>query len=167
MYLQKIFILLLVIPLLSAHPAHKFYVSITNIEYVKKQQSLQIITKIFTDDIEQALRQRYTAAITLDSEKETEAFEEDIKKYLLNKISLKVNGKPAKLNYIGREYETDMLVAYIEVMHIPYLESIEIQNTVLTELFPDQKNIVHLKTPTARRSLILEKDVPYGKLKFN
>ena len=49
----SIFLLLLSLPVLMASSsAHKFYVSITKIEYVASQQSLQIITKIFIDDFE-------------------------------------------------------------------------------------------------------------------
>ncbi len=163
----RILLLLLVFPLVSATSAHKFYVSITKIEYVKEKSSLQIITKIFTDDIEDVLKQRYDASISLDTKKETEAADEDLKKYLLQKMNISVNGKPVKLDYIGKEYDTDMLVAYIEVKDVKELKTIEIENKVLMEMFPEQQNIIHLKTPESRRSLILDKDEPSGKLKFN
>jgi uncharacterized protein YuzE len=71
------------------------------------------------------------------------------------------------LDYIGKEYDTDMLVAYIEVKDVKELKTIEIENKVLMEMFPEQQNIIHLKTPESRRSLILDKDEPSGKLKFN
>ena len=163
----RILLLLLVFPLVSATSAHKFYVSITKIEYVKEKSSLQIITKIFTDDIEDALQQRYDSSISLDTQKETKTVDEDVKKYLLQKISIKVNGKPVQLDYIGKEYDVDMLVAYMEVTNVPDLKSLEIDNRILMEMFPEQQNIIHLKTPTSRKSLILDNDEPSGKLKFN
>ena len=145
--------------MVSATPAHKFYVSITKIEYVKEKSSLQIITKIFTDDIEDALQQRYNSSISLDTKKETAEADEDLKNYILQKINIKVNGKPVKLDYIGKEYDADMLVAYIEVKDVKELKTIE--------MFPEQQNIIHLKTPKSRRSLILDRDEPKGKLDFN
>ena len=162
----RIFILLLVFPLVSAISAHKFYVSITKIEYVKEKNSIQIIAKIFTDDMENALRQRYDRSISLDSKKETEVADEDLKKYILQKIKIKVNGKSVQLNYIGKEYDTDMVVAYMEVTEVKELKTIEIENKVLMEVYPEQQNIIHLKTPKSRRSLILDIDEPSGKLKF-
>ncbi|WP_026450570.1 DUF6702 family protein [Aequorivita capsosiphonis] len=162
----RIFILLLFFPLVSATSAHKFYVSITKIEYVKEKNSIQIITKIFTDDMENALRKRYDPTISLNTKKETEVAVEDLKKYILQKIKIKVNGKPVQLNYIGKEYDTDMLVAYMEVTDVKELKTIEIENKVLMEVFPEQQNIIHLKTSTSRRSLILDKDEPSGILKF-
>lgn len=160
------FFLILIFPLVSATSAHKFYVSITKIEYVKEKNSIQIITKIFTDDMEKALRQRYDRSISLDTKKETEAADEDLKKYILQKIKVKVNGKPVQLNYIGKEYDTDMVVAYMEITEVKDLKTIEIENKVLMEVFPEQQNIIHLKTAKSRRSLILDKDQPSGKLKF-
>lgn len=162
----RFFLLILIFPLVSATSAHKFYVSITKIEYVKEKNSIQIITKIFTDDMEKALRQRYDRSISLDTKKETEAADEDLKNYILQKIKLKVNGKQVQFNYIGKEYDTDMVVAYMEVKDINELKTIEIENKVLMEVFPEQQNIIHLKTAKNRRSLILDIDVPSGKLNF-
>ncbi len=162
----RIFLLLLVFPIISAAPLHKFYVSITKIEYVKEKKSLQIITKIFIDDIEDALQQRYNPSISLDTKKETEAANEDLKKYILQKINIKVNGKPVSLNYIGKEYDTDMVVAYLEVTDVKELNTITIENKILLDVFSEQQNIIHLKTPTSRKSLILDKDEPKGELNF-
>ena len=159
----RVFLLVLVLPLVSGTSAHKFYVSITKIEYVKEKNSLQIITKIFIEDIEDALQQQYNPSISLDSKKETKAVDEDLKKYILQKINIKVNGKPVTLDYIGKEYDTDMVVAYFEVKYLKELKTIEIENKVLMEMFPEQQNILHFKTPKSRKSLILDKDEPSGK----
>ncbi len=154
-------------PLVSGTSAHKFYVSITKIEYVKEKNSLQIIIKIFTDDIEDVLQLKTGAPISLNTKKETAMADEDVKKYILQKLKIKVNGKNVQLNYIGKEYDTDMLVAYLEITNVNELKNLEIENKVLMEIFGEQQNIIHLKTPTSRRSLILDKDEPSGKLKFN
>ncbi|OAD92204.1 hypothetical protein A7A78_08925 [Aequorivita soesokkakensis] len=166
MKIFRIFALFMVFPLISATPAHKFYVSITKIEYVKEKSSLQIITKIFIDDIEDALQQRYNPSISLDTKKETAAADEDLKKYILQKINIKVNGKAVSLNYIGKEYDTDMVVAYMEVTDVKELKTITIENKILLDVFSEQQNIIHLKTPNSRKSLILDKDEPSGQLNF-
>ncbi len=163
----QVYLLLFVLPMVSATPVHKFYVSITKIEYVKEKNSLQIITKIFIDDIEDVLQQRYDSTISLDTKKENKAADEDLKKYILQKLVIKVNGKPVALDYIGKEYDTDMVVAYIEVKNVKELKTIEIENKLLMEMFPDQQNIIHLKTPNSRKSLILDRDEPKGELNFN
>lgn len=163
----RILVLLLIFPLFLATTAHKFYVSITKIEYVKEKKSLQIITKIFIDDIEDALQQRYDSSLSLGAKKETKTTDENVKRYILSKLKIEVNEKPVKLDYIGKEYDVDMLVAYIEVANITDLKSLEVENKILMEMFPEQQNIIHLKTPNSRKSLMLDKDEPNGVLKFN
>ncbi|WP_347373003.1 DUF6702 family protein [Aequorivita sp. Q41] len=167
MNFSKIILLFLFFPLISAAPPHKFYVSITKIEYVKEKKSLQLITKIFTDDIEEALRQRYDPTISLNTKKETEVAGEKLKRYILQKLNVQVNGKTVQLHYIGKEYDTDMVVAYIEVTGIKEIKTLTVENKMLMDLFPEQQNIIHFKTKETRRSLILDKDEPKGSLDFN
>ena len=163
----KIAILLFVFPLLMGSSTHKFYVSTTTIEFVKEKQTLQIITKIFTEDIERALQERYNPSISLDSEKETKTDEGFLIRYMLQKIKINANVAPVSINYIGKEYDIDITNIYFEVVGISELKSIEIENKVLIDMFPEQQNIIHLKTPNNRRSLILDKANPKGLLNFN
>jgi len=136
------------------------------VEFVKEKEVIQIITKIFTEDIEQALQARYSPSVSLDSKKETEADVALLKKYLLQKIKIKVNGNPVNLNYIGKEYDVDIAKIYFEIENISELQSIEIENKVLIDMFSEQQNIIHLKMPDNRMSLILDKANPKGVLNF-
>jgi len=163
----KIVIVLALFPLLVSTTIHKLYVSTTNVEYVKEKKTIQIITKLFTDDIEQALQERYDSSISMDSEKETESVEILLKKYLLQKLKFKVNGIPMEIKYIGKEYDMDITKIYFEIENISELRSIEVENKVLIDMFSEQQNIIHLKTPESRRSLILDKNKPKGLLNFN
>ena len=164
----KVALLAIVFPLMIASTTpHKFYVSTTNIEYVAKKGSLQIITKIFIDDVEDVLQERYDSSISIATTKETERDIEYLKKYILQKLKVNVNGKPVKLDYIGREYDIDVANIYIEVTGITELHSIEVKNEILMDFFEEQQNIIHIKTPEMRRSFILEKNNPKDMLNFN
>ena len=164
----KVALLAIVFPLMTASTTpHKFYVSTTNIEYVAKKESLQIITKIFIDDVEDVLQERYDSSISIATTKETERDIEYLKKYILQKLKVNVNGKPVKLDYIGREYDIDVANIYIEVTGITELHSIEVKNEILMDFFEEQQNIIHIKTPEMRRSFILEKNNPKDMLNFN
>jgi len=50
---------------------------------------------------------------------------------------------------------------------IGFLESLEISNQILMDLFEEQQNIVHVKKENNRKSLILEKRRDSGMLKFS
>ena len=147
--------------------AHKFYVSITKIEFSQEEESIQIITKLFIDDIEDVLQQRYSPSISLDIEKETMADANFLKEYVLQKLKVEVNGTEVKLNYLGHEYENDVVKTYIEVENISELNSIEVENKMLIELFEEQQNIIHVKRFKKRKSLVLDRDNPKGLLNFN
>ncbi len=163
-----LFILALsVTPGLNSHEDHKFYVSITKVEYVEEQQSLQLITKIFIDDIEAALRERYGEDIHLASNKETEATTQLIERYVMQKMAVSVDGKELQLNYLGREYEVDVVKCYMEVENLSSMDRIEITNEVLFDMFEDQQNIIHVKMEKERKSVVLDKDHPSGVLNFN
>ena len=164
----KILALVCCIPLFSgAGIAHKFYVSTTIVEYAKKKESLQIITKIFIDDLENVLRKRYqNSDISLATTKETEAYADLAKSYILKKLHFKVNGKEIEPEYLGREYDIDIMSAYLEIKDVSTLKSLEIENEVLFDMFDDQQNIIHLKTPQTNRSFILEKSKPKEMLNF-
>ena len=64
MSLKKIITLLVVIPLLS-FSAHKYYLSLTQIEYRSELKSIQVTINVFMDDIEVALNKDYNIDLQL------------------------------------------------------------------------------------------------------
>lgn len=152
---KKLFLLVLLPVLFSFAALHKFYVSVTEIEYNEKAKSLQIISRVFTDDLENLLKKRYDQNARLGANIETAGVSSHFEKYLEQKIEIKVDGKPVKLNYLGKEYENDMILLYIEVVDVPAFNKIEVRNTVLMDLFREQKNLVHVEHKGKTRSLVL------------
>ena len=146
--------------------AHEFYLSVTEIEYNNEKQSLQIITRIFIDDFEDVLNERYGAELQLSEEAEEGAVAENISKYLKQKLRLQVNGEELQLNYLGKEYDADQLVLYIEVENLAPFNKIEVTNEILTDLFDDQKNVVHVKVNDKTKSLLLMRQQETEKLTF-
>ncbi|MBI6115783.1 DUF6702 family protein [Salegentibacter maritimus] len=146
--------------------AHEFYLSVTEIEYNRQQQSLQIITRVFIDDFQNVLNQRYGAKLQLSEEAEEGAIAGNISKYLQQKLKLRVHGEELQLNYLGKEYDADQLILYIEVENVTPFNNIEVTNSILTDLFDDQKNIVHVKVNDKTKSLLLMRQQETEKLSF-
>ncbi len=163
----KVALVLLLFQLLTASTDHKFYVSITTIDHAPKEQTLQLITKIFLDDIEDALELRYGRKFNYNSKKEKKEDGEILKEYVFQKLKIKVNGTPATFKYIGKEYDIDVVKLYVEIPNVSVLKTIEVENKVLLDMFEEQQNIIHVKNEDTRRSLILEKRNPKGLLNFN
>ncbi|MDX1719090.1 MAG: DUF6702 family protein [Salegentibacter mishustinae] len=166
--MRKISLILVSFFLLSGFNsgAHEFYLSVTEIEYNNEKQSLQIITRVFIDDFEDVLNERYGADLQLSEEAEEGAVAENISKYLKQKLKLQVNGEELQLNYLGKEYDADQLILYIEVEDLAPFNKIEVTNEILTDLFDDQKNVVHVKVNDKTKSLLLMRQQETEKLTF-
>jgi len=151
---------------LSLSFTHKFYLSVTNIEYSETDKSLQIISRIFIDDFQLLLKERYDYNEELASDKETKKAETLIAKYFSEKLSVTINGELKQLHFLGKEYEDDMIICYIEITKIEEVESISIQNTMLFDVLEDQQNIIHVKINDKRESVMLIKENDKALLKF-
>ena len=141
--------------------------STTKVEYVKERKSIQIISKIFVEDLEQVLQERYSSRVQLDPKKETDLDQSYLLNYISQKLKFKINEKEAQLIYIGKEYDIDILNIYFEIEDVDSLESIRIENKILIDLFPEQQNIIHFSNEKNKRNLILDKNHPTGLLNFN
>ena len=165
---MKKFLLLFLaaLPLLAFTAVHKFYVSATDIEYNEKQRSLQIISHVFTDDLEDLLQARYDDKLTLVKGDEHPAADGFIQKYFQDKFRINVNGKDRSFKYIGKEYDKDQLLVYLEVEDVEALKNISVKNELLTDLFPEQKNVIKVEYEGEIKSLLLMRDNLSGTLNF-
>lgn len=166
MKIYKLLITVLVFTTLSFTAVHKYYVSITQIEYIKEKQSVQIITRIFIDDIEKLLRTRYNDSITLQENEQEVEIDSYIQKYLKSKIEIDINNQPVVLNFIGKEYEADLVYCYLEIENVKEIKSFSIKNKVLFDLFPEQKNVIRTTINTKNKSFILIPENDKGLLNF-
>jgi len=162
----KLILIFLFLGTSSFNNYHKFYVSVTEIEHNEEAQSLQIIQRVFTDDLENLLRIRYNPSVRLGKEVETEEVDILISKYLQQKFTIEVDGNKLKHNFLGKEYENDMTVFYIEIPEVNNFRKIRVRNTVLMDLFEDQKNLIHVENKGKTKSLILAGGKEEDELKF-
>jgi len=146
---------------------HKFYVSVTQVEYVEAKQAVQFISRIFIDDFENMLQQRFDESIVLNNGKESKQTQFYIEKYLKSKIKVVINGEEKAIQYIGKEYENDIMYCYYEIENIPEVNSIKVTNEVLFDLFDDQQNIMRLKINDKHKTFVLISEEKTGLLNFN
>ncbi|KKN84681.1 hypothetical protein LCGC14_0286480 [marine sediment metagenome] len=158
--------LLMILPLFAFAGAHKFYISVTNVDYSIKDESVQIITRVFIDDINSVIKERYGFPAKLGSDQESDMDKEYLEKYLRTKFLVEINGETVKYDFIGSKYDTDMVLCYLEVPNIPLkdLKQIAIENEVLTDIYDDQQNVVHMKINGKKKSHVLVKSRPKGML---
>lgn len=162
-----IFIFSVSLTLTSSNTKHEYYVSVTNIEHAKEQQSVQIISQVFIDDFERLIRERYDETITLAENNEPEIVDEYMKRYLEDKLKISINGKAYKFNFLGKEYKEDITYCYLEIENIKDIKSIKVVNRILFDILPEQQNIVRLKLNDRNKSFLLIPENDECMLNFN
>ena len=165
MKFPKSVLLLLVIPLLS-FSVHKYYLSLTQIEYIQESKSLEIIINVFMDDIELALNKDYNIDLQLTTKLELENPDQYFEKYLKDKLHFKLQGEEFNFNYLGKEYEGDLVYFYLEIPNVETPQPIEVHNQILLQHFEDQQNVVKLKVGKKRKSKILNRKNDKALLNF-
>ncbi len=164
--MKKITLLLLIFSLCSFNLVHKYYVSLTEIEFKQEQKSIQIIMSVFMDDIEMALNKNYKIDAQITNPNEVKNIDAYFYKYLQEHFSININGKQKKYTFIGKEYDGNIIYFYLEINNITALKSISIQNTMLIKCFDEQQNLIKIKNGNERKSLFLDSKNNKGLLKF-
>ncbi|QXP51783.1 DUF6702 family protein [Cellulophaga sp. HaHa_2_1] len=165
----KKLILIVLFPLLAFTAAHKFYVTVTNIAYSEKDKALQITSRIFIDDLEKTLNERYGIKGRMATENELKDIEVYIEKYIRSKFILTINEEQQEYKFIGKKYDNDIVVVYLEIPKVNYakIKSIAATNEVLVDMFEEQQNVVHFKFPGKKKSFVLTRENNKGMLNLD
>ena len=136
-------------PVRVFHPIH---VSTANIEYNKQDNKLEVTCTIFTDDFEAALAKQYNAKTDLNKPEMHAAMDALVKSYMNHNLQIKTGGMPAKLNYLGFEINREATDVYLESDVIAAVKKVEVEDSLLHNLFDDQINIIHITVNGVRKS---------------
>ncbi|RAR71452.1 DUF6702 family protein [Flavobacterium aciduliphilum] len=162
---KKIFWVLIFWFVFIAMMPHKFYSSIFQINYVPQKKMVQITSRIFVDDLNQALEKKYHRKFFIGTEKESLQEEQELLKYLSETVVLKINGKVRSLDFRSKEVEANVLICYFRITEVTKIHTFEIENTTLMELYPEQQNIVQANIFGEKKSFLLTADNFKGMLK--
>ena len=143
---------------------HKYYVSTTLIDFDLKSQTFEITLKVFYDDLEKDLE---LDSAVVDYEKDYNYLNKIFKKYLSENFIIEIENQRIILEYLGYEKKRDQINFYMNLDNDLKNKSINIQNSVLFNSFPDQKNIILFRSGRFRKSLIQDMYNPKDSFNFN
>ena len=152
--------------LLAVSGLHKYYVSVTNIDYVKDKQQVQITCRLFIDDFEKLLRERYNSDIVLNIGEDETKIDKHIEDYVKSKLVISINNTTQTLSFIGKEYEDNILYCYLEIDDVEAISTFEVSNSILFDMFSDQKNIVKTYIYKKHKSFLFIPEKFKGLLNF-
>ncbi|MEW5674908.1 DUF6702 family protein [Flavobacterium enshiense] len=165
-FFQRFLPVILLVMLCSFTALHKFYVGIYQVNYIPKKKEIQITARIFIDDLEKALEKKHKKKLYLATPKEIVETDGFIKSYLSEKLQVEVNKSQKTLKFLGKEVEDNVLICYLTAPVQERIVTMTITNSVLTEIYPDQQNIVHANVSGIKKTLLLTDDEPEGDLEF-
>jgi len=150
---------------LSSMAIHKFYVSIYQVNYVSKKKMIQITSRLFIDDINDALEKKFKKRTFIALEYETPEDEALLKKYFIEKFIIKINGVSKTLNYLSKDIDGNVVICYFSIKDVSKISTVEIENNALMELNEEQQNIIQANINGQKQSLLLTSENFKGMLK--
>ena len=135
---------------------HPLHVCVTEIKLDSKDKELEITSRFFIDDLEEAIRKE-TNRPSLDilNPGGGETTDQLVSKYVQTKLWIKADAKKVKINYLGHEIEDDAIILYMYAPGIKKLKTIEVYYAAITEVYDDQSNLVHVTVGEKTRSMRL------------
>ena len=147
--------------LLSAMISHKFYVTTTSLRFVESNNSFQITSRLFIEDIESILVKSSNTELKLAPDSDESVVDSLLTNYFEDNLIFTSVENEFKINFLGKEYKDDTMVCYL------LDENINIQNTLLFDFSEEQKNIVHYRNGNQRKSFLFTHTQPRFKIKLN
>lgn len=144
--------------------AHDFHVSIAQVEY--KNRALQTTVRLFTDDLEAALEKECDCRIFLGTEREHEQANQYLREYIQKHFRLESPQQNGPEIILGKEVEMELTFVYIEYPMTKAPAFVKVTNSLLFELFSDQRNIVNLTVSEELESAFLTPKNPTETLTF-
>ncbi len=139
---------------LSNDNAHEFHLSNSELKYKESKDVIQLSIKIFIDDLESALAKRGVEGLFIGTEKESENSVQYVGEYISDVFQIMAGAELLEAEILGTELSEDLaaLWCYVKFPIYDGCSEIKVSNTLLTEMFDDQKNILSFTTESGNRS---------------
>jgi len=131
---------------------HAFHVSVCEIHHNEKAQSLEISIKIFIDDLQLSIKNQGNTAFDLSNIQNKDSTSIHLKNYIVDRFNIQINSKQIELKFVGYELKEYEILCYLEAKDIDIIETIEIENSLLMELFDNQINLNHFQYKNEMKS---------------
>lgn len=145
---------------------HPLHLSVSDVVYKPENKSLEITQRLFSDDLEDALRHHSGKKTDVLNPANAEQLSALIGDYLSENFELQLNGQTVQPNYLGYEIEGEAVWVYLEVSNVKRIRQIGVRNTIFFELFDDQVNLINIEKEGAIRSLKLTPEQRFDKLSY-
>lgn len=131
---------------------HPLHLSSTTLNYNPKSGTLEISSRLFTDDFEDILSRQYKLKADLSAAAKHQAMDAVVRQYMAAHLQLQAAGRPLALNYLGFENDQEAVIVYLESAPVKNPGKLQTTCSLLYDLFDDQTNIFHVTGKGTRKS---------------
>lgn len=124
---------------------HAVYIGVIEIVPREHSDNLEMRIKLFTDDLEEAIRDETGQGILIRDQEALNQFKDLIRVYIENHLSVAINGEPTDFVLLKIEPENDTTWSYFLIDKPGSIQSVTINSDLLLHVFPDQTNVIHLE----------------------
>ena len=122
------------------HPVH---VSLLNVDLDPESGKIEIVFKLFSDDFERIILQKYNVDLDLTSKVDPGEKADAIHKYIYESFELRINGtKIDEWEYVGNQINEEAIWLYYKNVWPGKIEKVSITNEAMMDLYEDQTNLV-------------------------
>ena len=146
---------------------HPYFISMTEIEHDKSNNSVEISVRIFTDDLEKTIRQTYTGKVDLMNAAEKANSEKLIQQYINKHLIIKADGKVLNLKFDGFNSEEGSIWSYFECDNISSVKTFDVTNTILYDYRQEEVNFIHVKAGSYDETIKLDYPDNFKKFVLN
>lgn len=141
----------------SGRDLHPFHVGSAEFRYATSSKTIQVTARVFMDDLEKAVREKYGVNVAFHRPADRSAMEKLLTQYCTEYLKLKVDGQMKNLTFIGYEEDKEGVDLYLESSPLPKTPTkIEVGVSLLYNIFDDQINLVHILIGNQRASKKLD-----------
>lgn len=162
----KLSVLVVLFVLSSAFTFHKFYVGVFQVDYFKEKKAVQITARLFIDDLEKALHKKHNKHFYITTKDEVADANTYIAKYLDEKLKIKINNKIQTIQFLTKEQEDNIVICYLKINFKDKIKDLEITNNVLSDVFTDQQNLLHLNINGNKKTILFTNTETNQTLKY-
>ena len=147
--------------------SHPFHSSIISLKFNDNSRSIEITMRVFANDLEKTINQINDLNIIIDKDDNMQNVDSLIFNYIDKTIFLSINENECDLSWIGKEFETDIVWLYLEILDIDKkIKKISAENRFLFSPFEDQLNIMNFYIHGKKKTVMTHKDKPVDILFF-
>lgn len=124
-----------------AFSLHAHHTSVCDISYNKENETIEVVQRVFIEDLEHALTASSDEHIDLYSD-DNAAVSEHLKKYMSEQLSISAGDTDSPQNWVGYKIDGAYLKIFVEVP-VGKPSEIKVENRLFISTHHGQENVIH------------------------